>query len=337
MDREKIKELATSLANSVGADVILYNGALDRPCDSHFIDLCRKANRRTNAFLFLCTNGGEANVAYRIARCLQKKYDKLTIFICGSCKSAGTLLAVGAHEIVMSDHGEIGPLDVQVGKKDELWETDSGLTVLSAIETLEERAFSLFETGFLDLKMRSRGRITLKTATELAGTLAIGVVSPIVAQIDPMHVGEVSRAMKIGLEYGARLADHSKNPNENTLDMLTNRYPSHAFVIDRQEAQSLFNNVREPNESEIALIEQLGFMVREPNTESPFIAYISEPCGESTNESNNEENLGTGSSAESERVERDEKAIKSAEGICTEPNEAQISHLGEKLKGAAQS
>ena len=236
----------------------------------------------------------------------------------------------------MSDHGEMGPLDVQVGKKDEIWETDSGLTVLSALKTLEERAFDLFETGFLNLKMRSQGRITTKTATELAATLAIGAISPIVAQIDPMHVGEVSRAMKIGLDYGTRLAGHSKNPNARTLDTLTNEYPSHGFVIDREEAQSLFNKVREPNESEIELIELFGYNAREPNLESPLIAYVSEPCGESTNESNNEENPGAGSSAAGERFERTKKVIKSPEGIGTEPNEAEIRHLGEKLKGAAQ-
>ena len=144
----KIEEIATKFAELTDSDVFVYSGPMERPFDSEFISLCNKMNRRKNVILFLCTYGGDPSVAYRIARCLQEKYTTFTVYICGVCKSAGTLLVVGAGEIVMSDHGELGPLDVQLRKKDELWETDSGLTVLSAIETLEEKAFDLFEDCF---------------------------------------------------------------------------------------------------------------------------------------------------------------------------------------------
>lgn len=305
MDIAKITEIATLLANENDADILLYNGAIDRPFDTKVIDECRKANRRTNVIFILCTNGGDPNAGYRIARCLQQKYKKFTICIGGACKSAGTLITVGAHEIVMSDHGEMGPLDVQVGKKDELWETDSGLTVLSAIKALEEKSFDLFESCFLNLKSRSGGRITLKTATEMASKLAIGTIAPIVAQIDPMHVGEVSRAMNIGLEYGRRLSKVSKNSDSETLQKLANSYPSHGFVIDREEAKSMFENVREPTDKEIELLELLGSVARQPNHE-PFFAFISNLPKEESNENNNERNNSEGTENSGETVSRAE-------------------------------
>lgn len=302
MDIANITELAILLADENDADILLYNGPIDRPFDAKVIDECRKAKRRTNVILILCTYGGDPSAGYRIARCLQQKYTKFTIWINGACKSAGTLITVGAHEIVMTDHGEMGPLDVQVGKKDELWETDSGLTVLSAIKALEEKSFDLFESCFLNLKSRSGGRITLKTATEMASKLAIGTIAPIVAQIDPMHVGEVTRAMNIGLEYGGRLSKVSNNNSDSeTIQKLTNSYPSHGFVIDREEAKTMFENVRAPTEKESALLEMLGSAARTPGHET-FFAYISNSLKEVSNESHNEGNNPKGSENSGETV-----------------------------------
>lgn len=292
---QELTKAATEFANSADADVFVYTGDIQRPHDTKLIDLCSKATKRKNIAFFLCTRGGDPNAAYRIARCLQQNYEKVTIYIGGRCKSAGTLLAVGAHEIVMGDHGQLGPLDIQLGKKDELWETDSGLTVLSAIETIEKKAFDLFEVCLLELKKRSGDRISLKTASDLAATLAIGVVSPIVSQIDPMHVGEVNRAMKIGLDYGKRLIEVSKNADENTLDFLTNGYPSHDFVIDRKEAEGIFSNVRKPDENESVLMELLGYGIREPSSQTVYL-YVSDAAGGKSNGTgDNTQDTGEGS------------------------------------------
>jgi len=286
---EDICELATEIANEHDSDIYFYAGAIGRPFDDKVIDEVRGVKRRTNVILILCTFGGDPSAGYRIARCLQQKYEKFSILIAGTCKSAGTLVTVGAHEIVMSDLGEMGPLDVQVDKKDELWEADSGLTVLSAIKALEEKSFDLFEACFLNLKRRSGGQITLKTATEVASKLAIGTVAPIIAQIDPMYVGEASRAMNIGLDYGSRLSEISKNAYDDTLQKLANSYPSHAFVIDREEAKELFLKVREPSEKESLLLDSLGSDARYPSQE-PMFGYLSSSLEEVAHEGNEGEN-----------------------------------------------
>ncbi len=78
----------------------------------------------------------DADVAYRIARCLQHRYERITAVISGQCKSAGTLLAIGAHELAFSDHGELGPLDVQLRKADDMWAATSGLTVRNVCDAL---------------------------------------------------------------------------------------------------------------------------------------------------------------------------------------------------------
>lgn len=300
--------------------MLLYNGPIEKSFDEKVIDECLNTRRRENVVLILCTFGGDPDVGYRIARCLQQKYKTFTIWIAGPCKSAGTLITVGAHEIVMSDHGEMGPLDIQVGKKDEIWETDSGLTVLSAIKALEEKSYELFEECFLSLKARSGGRITLRTATKMASKLAIGTVAPIVAQIDPMHVGEVSRAMNIGLEYGGRLNKVSENAKPGTLKKLSESYPSHSFVIDRDETKNMFANVREPTDKETEFISSLGLLARYPQSET-FFCFVTNPRVEELNESHNERDHSGGATG-------GEQTVATYEGA--NPGEGSESAPGEK-------
>jgi len=263
---EAVEVLADRVASELDADVLLYNGDIDArwAVDENLIDACGSMGRRTNAVLVLVTYGGNPHVAYRIARCLQQCYRKLTIYIPGICMSAGTLITLGAHEIVMSAHGRLGPLDVQVYKPDELYEAGSGLDVMEAVDSLRSKTIAMFRATLLDLKLGSSGQITLKTAMENASSLTAGIFAPIYQQIDPSRLGEIARQMSIAEEYGARLGARSNNLKEDTLGQLVAGYPSHSFVIDRAEAEMLFHNVRRPTESESALADALADFAREP-------------------------------------------------------------------------
>lgn len=255
---DPMTQAADLVADDLDADVIHFIGPVERHADRWLIDACIARRRRKNALFVLVTLGGDADAAYRIARCLQDKYEKFTLYVPGICKSAGTLIAIAAHELVLSDHGELGPLDVQMSKKDELWELQSGLTVMDALTDLKKNAFSSFEEFFLAIKGKSGGDITLRTATEIATNLTNGMFSPLFSQIDPIHIGEAARAMSIAGYYGKRLLEHGNNIDRDSLDFIMSAYPSHGFVIDRQEAENLFEVVREPSSNEISLTKMLG-------------------------------------------------------------------------------
>lgn len=291
-----IKAPANALADATDSDILVYSGDIERPYDDKLLDdLFACPIRRKNVILVLGTYGGNPDAAYRIARSLQESYSRFTVLLAGRCKSAGTLLVVGAHEIVMTPHAELGPLDVQIGKKDELIGLDSGLTVLDALSQLEDKAFNLFEDAMLKIVQNSNGRVTFKTATHIAVELSKGMVAPIMAQIDPMHVGEVSRALKIGEEYGRRLSDISGNLQDDALRRLVHGYPSHGFVIDKREASELFIHVRDASDQERALLKPLRAAVRNPTRDEPIIGILSEPKKEATNDANNTEEAGGGS------------------------------------------
>jgi hypothetical protein len=238
-------ELFKHLSDSLDADLFVYSGSIDRRLADIFLNEATLPTRRTNVALVLCTFGGDADAAYIIARFLKTAYKKFILYVFGYCKSAGTLIALGADEIVMSHRGELGPLDVQVLKSDELVFRSSGLDIASAIKSLNDQAFETFEKNFLQIIKRGGGAITTRTAAEIASSLAVGLISPITDQIDPLRVGEMERAISIAYEYGIRL-----NTNADRVNTLIKNYPTHSFVIDFNEAKGLFEDVRLPDDTE---------------------------------------------------------------------------------------
>lgn len=278
-----------ALSDALDADLFVYSGPIERPQAGMFLDVVEASKTKKNVCLVICTLGGDADAAYIIARFVKSMYEKFTLYVFGHCKSAGTLIALGANEIVMSHRGELGPLDVQVFKADELVFRGSGLDIGKAIESLSEDAFEAFERCFLNMIRKGGGAITTKTAADIATTLAVGLVSPITAQIDPLRVGEMERAINIATEYGMRL-----NVNQDRVQSLIHDYPSHTFVIDYDEASSLFKNVRRPTDLETTLEQILQDVkdeegrkyIRTPDTKG-WMAYL-KPKSETENETQQE-------------------------------------------------
>jgi ClpP class serine protease len=66
--------------------------------------------------LVLHTPGGLVLAAYQIARVINRRRGKVTVFVPYYAMSGGTLIALAADEIVMSEHALLGPTDPQIGK-----------------------------------------------------------------------------------------------------------------------------------------------------------------------------------------------------------------------------
>lgn len=219
------------------ADVVLLKGGIYSPLLVGALEGIGKYRKNKKLFLMVHTPGGDASEAFRVARCFQQNYQSITVMIAGECKSAGTLLAIGADSLILWDCAELGPLDVQVRKKDEIWERVSGLNAQRAIDSLVTKAHDAFRQNMLDLRVGSRLHITTRTAAELATNLTAGLFAPIFSQIDPDRVAEDDRAMEIAKEYGRRLDKGNliteverEGIVKTALAILIADYPSHDFV-----------------------------------------------------------------------------------------------------------
>jgi hypothetical protein len=265
------------------ADIILFDADIEKPQDELLFECCNQPAYE-NVLLFLTTAGGNPDVAYRIARYLQKKYRKFTVYVDTYCKSAGTLITLGADEVIMSDRAELGPLDVQLLKPDELGERDSGLDLIHALERLKETSYEVFEEFFWTLWREGGGQISTKSALDIATHVTSGLLSPIYHQIEPMKLGQFYRAMEIAEEYGSRLNSRG-NLKANALHLLIYDYPSHSFVIDRSEAQQfLFESVREPDEQEMQVAMEIRNLRQTKNDNDIFISNLTQDCLEKKDE-----------------------------------------------------
>lgn len=214
------------------------------------------------------------------------------------CKSAGTLIAIGANELAIGDLGELGPLDVQVSKPTEILERGSGLDYTQALSVALEHALAAFGQSLLQMR-GGHLRLSTKLAGELACRLACGVVEPLYAQIDPNRIGEMQRAIQIAHDYGRRLDGHGSNLLEGALDRLVAGYPSHGFVIDRKEARQLFRKVDALTTAEQAACQALWILVKEQAEVCDFLYPMHNQNEDPEVHDVNEALDGTGCAAES--------------------------------------
>ncbi|MFI6997156.1 hypothetical protein [Nocardia sp. NPDC050175] len=64
--------------------------------------------------MLLGSPGGDGETAVRLARMAQAAGDRFVLLVPESAKSAATILALGAHEVIMGPTSDLGPIDPQV-------------------------------------------------------------------------------------------------------------------------------------------------------------------------------------------------------------------------------
>ena len=199
--------------------------------------------------MLITTYGGSAEAGYRIARYFQRFYEEFWLYPTSICGSAGTLIAMGANGLYMAPFSELGPLDVQLAKRNELGEYKSGLVTKAALEKLRDEALWFWENFMLEIKRKGGRNLTFDTCANIATAVCSAVFGELYKKIDPEILGQDDRDLKVAQEYGNRLARHGGNIPEESIKKLVHDYPSHDFVIDSEESVTLFNKVALPPSS----------------------------------------------------------------------------------------
>ncbi|MEW8285181.1 MAG: hypothetical protein AB2697_04300 [Candidatus Thiodiazotropha endolucinida] len=307
-------------------DYILYFGEINLISYSKLSDVLEKKkqeSKNTRGYFIPVTVGGYPDAAYRMARALGHHYpDDLRVLVPDICKSAGTLIAIGAKELIISDRGELGPLDVQFQKKEELFEMSSGLDIIQSIIALQEQVKDAFRDYLMDIKLGSG--LGTKIASKLASEMASSLVAPISSQIDPMRIGEHQRALRVATAYGTRLNGKFKNTNEVNISNLIVGYPSHGFVIDRKEASELFERVRAPNEKEIAIeqwLRQQTANFRNLSSGDPLVVCFNDMLDDITKQNSKPEVSENGENTEHDDEHSNEEVVENAGQPVSEDQE----------------
>ena len=80
----------------------------------HLNKILRKIKHLDHLDIFLESGGGDIDSAYKILNLFKAYVDKITVIVPFYAKSAATLIALGADELIVCKAGELGPLDPQV-------------------------------------------------------------------------------------------------------------------------------------------------------------------------------------------------------------------------------
>ncbi len=245
-----------------GYDFLLINHEIDGELFADVLGCVTAKKQNDKVIVVLVTYGGSANVAYRVGRFLQTMYEEVVVFIPSLCKSAGTLLVAAAHCVIIIGFGELGPLDVQLSKRDEIWGRRSGLTTRSALEDLKNYSFELFEHFMFSIIGNSRGSVSFRLAADIAAKATSQMMSSIYEQINPEALGQDFMDLSVAEKYCERLNKKSSNLKPGAIHRLVYDYPSHDFVIDFEEAKEIFHNVELPTETILTLLKQSEIIMR---------------------------------------------------------------------------
>lgn len=117
-----LRELIVRYNQIRGSFLTIYASAIGKPIpdismikDDYYsiFDLVRDVQTK-KIDIFLETPGGSGETAEEIANFLHEKFNEVSFVISGEAKSAGTILALSGHQILMTKTGSLGPIDAQV-------------------------------------------------------------------------------------------------------------------------------------------------------------------------------------------------------------------------------
>ncbi|MEX6634131.1 SDH family Clp fold serine proteinase [Hyphococcus lacteus] len=129
------------------------------------LDAIRKTPPNKPLEFILHTPGGLVLPAVQIARAIKAHPGKKTVFVPHYAMSGGTLIALAADEIVLSEHAVLGPIDPQIG----------GLPAASVVRVAAEKPIQ--NTDDYTLVLADVGAMAINQLEKIARELLTGTVS----------------------------------------------------------------------------------------------------------------------------------------------------------------
>lgn len=112
-ERYARQELIRAYEQAFGCRLIVVIDAIFGYGVTFLEELLVGANRDQDLHLLLDSPGGDGETAIRLVRSAQSRCRELTVIVPNQAKSAGTILVMGAHRILMGPTSDLGPVDPQ--------------------------------------------------------------------------------------------------------------------------------------------------------------------------------------------------------------------------------
>lgn len=194
--------------------------------------------------LYLYTRGGHTLAAWSIANLIDQFCDSFEVLVPSKAHSAGTLICLGAENIVMTKQATLGPIDPSVNTP--LNPAVPGRTPDARVSVSVEAI-----NGFIELAKE----IGVENSSDMTNVLSI-----LASHVHPLVLGQVFRTRSQIRMLGRRLlSPHIEDDEkiERVLSFLCSESGSHDYTIYRQEAQDDLGLNIEPPDEEYGLIKRV--------------------------------------------------------------------------------
>ncbi len=193
--------------------------------------------------LVLYTIGGSTSAAWNLVNLLHMFCDEFEVIVPGKCMSAGTLISLGADQIVMTKQATLGPIDPSL--QHPLGPQIPGASPEARASVSVEAVF-----GYLD-EFESRGfddDLIYKAFLELAD------------KVHPLVLGEIFRTRQQIRDLAKRLLKMHKYDEDTIsgiINFLCSESGSHDYTINRREAKDLGLNIEKCTASLYSVLRKL--------------------------------------------------------------------------------
>jgi len=194
--------------------------------------------------LFLYTRGGDTNVPWRLVTLLREYCATLKVLVPFRAHSAGTLICMGADEIVAGKMAELSAIDPSVANE---FNPPNPMNPLTRIQISVEdvNAFKALAERFGVFKQRGTDE---RESDEEAARKA-QVFLALASKVEPLALGNVERTHQLIRKIAADLLNlHpptlDKPKVEKIIENLTVGMYSHQHMINRREAKSIGLNIK---------------------------------------------------------------------------------------------
>lgn len=232
--------------------------------------------------LVIHSGGGNIHAAYQLISLLRRHADRIHACVPFFAKSAATLLCVGSDTIFLDELAQLGPLDPQI------YEQKGGgkskfTSALNPFKTLEQ--LQKFSLESLDIAMSvivRRSGMSVDECLRHATGFVQCTTEPLFSQLNPEKLGEYSRELAVGVEYGKRLLRRIEKRDDSSvkvIDKLVHGYPSHGYIIDHEELDEMGFDVHMFSDSEHAVVQELSHVIGQNITQLVLPSENVEPKG----------------------------------------------------------
>lgn len=175
--------------------------------------------------LVLETNGGDTMAAWNLVNLIKMFCDELELLAPANCRSAGTLISLGADVIIMTKQATLGPIDPSIYHSlgPAIPDAHPGARAAVSVEAV---------MGYLDEIMYRQGSDNLNAQAMV----------DMAQYVHPLVLGEIFRSRKQIRDLAERLLaaqGTDESAVEQIVEFLCSESGSHDYTINRREARDL--------------------------------------------------------------------------------------------------